>query len=122
MVEFAFVLPILLVLMMGIMEFGFALFAQASIAGGAREAARVQAIYATTMSASAVNAAAVQAAKYAAEPAVTLNDGEILVTPTCDAAPPNDVVTVTITHPYTGLTGWFPAFTLSGTGVMRCNG
>lgn len=122
MVEFAFVLPILLALVMGIIEFGFALFAQASIAGGAREAARVQAIYTSTMSAPAAKAAAVQAAKAAAAPAVTLADGEIAVTANCDAAPPNDVVTVTISHPYAGLTGWLPAVTLDGTGVMRCNG
>ncbi|WOP17746.1 TadE/TadG family type IV pilus assembly protein [Raineyella sp. LH-20] len=114
MVEFALLLPVLMALVLGIIEFGFALFAQASLAGAAREAAREMAIHndAAQARTAAVNAAA---------PAVTLPAGEVGITADCPSAAGQ--VVVAIDHPYVGLTGWLPAgIVLHGRGVMRCGG
>lgn len=117
-VEFALVAMLLVTLLMGIMEFGYAFFVQGTIAGSAREGARVYAIGGDFGQA---QAAAVQAGA-----AVNLTAGMVTLTAACPATPPGDGVmpaaTVTVRYPYAGLTGFFPSFTLTGTGTMRCNG
>ena len=56
-VEFAIVAMLLVTLLMGIMEFGYAFFVQGNIAGAAREAARAYAIAPASTDVSAVAAA-----------------------------------------------------------------
>ena len=108
-VEFAIVSMLLITLLMGILEFGYAFFLQGNIAGAAREAARVYAI-------SGDRAAALAAA-------APIPDGALVDAPlTCTVGDP---VTVTITHEYSGLTGGFlirDPITLTGMGTMRCGG
>lgn len=116
-VEFALVLPILLLLVFGIVEFGRLYNIQTSITAAAREGARVMALDNTLQSART-------ATESAAQP-YSLTDAQISVSP--DSCPtPNDAdinVTVTVSYPVSLLTGWFGAsVTLTGTGVMRCNG
>jgi Flp pilus assembly protein TadG len=121
-VELALVLPILLVLVFGIVDFGRAYNAQISLTQAAREGARVRALggdaAATTtrvqLAAGFLPAASVSVAPGAACPANPL---------------PTDVVTVTASSTFTyatpvGALAGFAAgpITLSGTGVMRCLG
>lgn len=113
MVEFAIVLPLLLILVLGAMEFGYAWTVSGSMSNAARVAAREFAI-------NGDSSTAVTAAQNAARP-FTVPAGEITVTPaTC--APGQNVV-VTITHQHTMITGFFgTTVTISGKGTMRCGG
>ena len=117
-VEFALVLPILLTLMLGVIEFGYAMFVQSTLAGAAREGARDLAIHKDP-------AVAIQVAVTAAEPLVNVTGQVTADASQCASTPPGPV-SVTITHPYTGLggLGWFGlgSITISGRGVMRCGG
>lgn len=118
-VEFALVLPILVMLLLGVIEFGYAMFVQSTVAGAAREGARTLAI--TTNSASAV-----QAAVTAAQPAVNIS-GEVSANAAACSSTPVGSVTVSVKHTYTGLGGgiaWFfpHGISIRGKGVMRCGG
>ncbi len=117
-VEFALVLPILVALLLGIIEFGYGMYVQATISGAAREGARTLAISNSTASAQ-------QAASRAALPAVVLQASEISADSSqCSATPdPSAAVTVKISYPYSGIAGLLPSgIKISGTGVMRCGG
>jgi Flp pilus assembly protein TadG len=117
-VEFALVVPVLLVLVLGIMEFGRVYYFQTVLSGAAREGVRVMALQ--------NNAASARTATKAAAVGVTLTDAQIAVGPsTCAVtgltAPPN--ATVTITYPMSYITKFFgSSITLTGRGVMLCNG
>lgn len=109
-VEFALVVPILIVLALGIAEFGRAFQTQATLAAAAREGARVFALGGTAAEVGA-----------AVESASTSLDATLL------AAVPDDssgACEVTVTYPMPFLiTGFFgTSIDLSATGVMRCNG
>jgi Flp pilus assembly protein TadG len=117
-VEFALVMPVLLILVLGIVEFGRAYNVQTTVSAAAREGVR-------TMALQNSESAARTATKTAAAPAVTLTDGQISVSAACPAAGtnPSALVTVTVTFPFTFITDFFGTPpTLTGTGVMRCNG
>lgn len=109
-VEFAIVAMLLITLLMGIMEFGYAFFVQGNIAGAAREAARAYAIdpAGTDVSAVAMNYGMPSGATAALTP------------PT--GCSPGGPVTVTISYTYPGLTGFFGGLNLTGEGSMRCGG
>ncbi|MCW2583306.1 MAG: tadE [Klenkia sp.] len=115
-VEFALVLPLLLLLVFGIVEFGRAFQVQATLAQAAREGARVMAVQ--------NNATAARAAVQAATTSLTtpLAASQIVITPTsCTTAAGN--ATVTLRYRQVFMTGWFGAgVDLTGRGVMRCNG
>ncbi|QTO38317.1 pilus assembly protein [Tessaracoccus sp. MC1865] len=96
---------LLITLLMGIIEFGYAFFLQGNIAGAAREAARAHAITG--------DPAAALAAATGIPPGANIDVG------VCSPGAP---VTVTITYQYDGLTGFFPGYTMEGQGVMRCGG
>jgi Flp pilus assembly protein TadG len=114
-VEFALVLPVLIVLVLGIIEFGRIFNVQVSITNAAREAARTMAIENDPALArtDAINAAP------SVNPALVA--GEISIVPAdCDAG---ETVNVTITHDVALLSGWFgTVIGLEGKGVMRCGG
>ena len=118
-VEFAMIVPLLLVLVLGIAEFGHAFQVQGTLSAAAREGARVMAL----QNDPAAARAAVRDATPTLDPALT--NGQITVTPA--ACPTTSTTTsnvrVTVDYPMPFLTGFFGASVdLTGTGVMRCNG
>ncbi|MVA76539.1 pilus assembly protein [Auraticoccus sp. F435] len=117
-VEFALVAPVLLLLVLGITEFGRAYHLQTTLSGAAREGVRVMALQDD-------RAAARAATRSAAQPLV-LTDAQIAVSPdSCAAARASGSgnATVTVTYPMDFIGGFMGAsITLTGRGVMRCNG
>lgn len=120
-VEFALVLPLLVLLAFGIIEFGRLYYVQTTLSGAAREGARVMAITNDPI-------AARTAAKTAAG-TLALTDSEVsfaFTSPATSCAPGATVppqVTVTVTRTTTPLTGLFlSSYTVHGKGVMRCGG
>ncbi|WP_247046478.1 TadE/TadG family type IV pilus assembly protein [Arthrobacter rhizosphaerae] len=117
-VEFALVAPILVMLLLGIMEFGRAYNAQVSLTNAAREGVRVMAV--SNNQASARTAA--KNAVVSLNP--TLADSNIAFRSTdgtsgCTA---DRQMTVTITYSLRTLTGIAGPFTMTGRGVMQCGG
>jgi Flp pilus assembly protein TadG len=121
-VEFALLVPILVILVMGIAEFGRAYYMQTTLSGTAREGVRSMVLQndpaaarSATKAASTLPLTDAQIAidiKTVGPPAVALSS--------CTS---NANVTVTVSHPMTFITGLFGAnFTLKGKAVMRCGG
>ena len=114
-VELAFVLPVLLLMLFGIIEFGRAYNAQVSLTGAAREGARVMAVRNDPTTA--------RTATIAAAPSLSpsLASSNIAISPaTCQAG---QTVTLTATYPLSFSTPMFgTTITLTGKGVMRCGG
>ncbi|GAA4026489.1 hypothetical protein GCM10023063_04170 [Arthrobacter methylotrophus] len=113
-VEFAILAPLLVMLLLGIMEFGRAYNVQVSLSNAAREGVRVMAI-------SNNQTAAKTAAKNAA---VSLNpglaDSNFTFSPaTCTSGAQ---MTVTIKYTLSTLTGMAGPFPMQGVGVMVCSG
>lgn len=110
--EFALVLPILVLLIMGMVEFSRAYNAQISLTHATREGVRV---WALTQDADAT----VTATKNAA---TSLNPDLVSVATT--ACVPGEPTSVTTTYPFTYDIPLFgtATLTLSATGVMRCTG
>ncbi|MHA7285394.1 TadE/TadG family type IV pilus assembly protein [Arthrobacter sp. MDT3-44] len=114
----AILLPVLILLLLGMMEFGRALNTQATLNYAAREGVRVMAI--TKNVSDAKNKAAASAP--------TLNPGvnpaDVLVVGTCPTGPasPSPSVTVTVNYQLTTLTGIAGPFAMKATGVMLCGG
>jgi Flp pilus assembly protein TadG len=118
-VEFAMVVPLLLVLVLGIAEFGHAFQVQGTLSAAAREGARVMAL----QNDRAAARTAVRDAAPTLDPAIS--DAQIAITPgACPATGTGTTnVRVTVDYPMPFLTDFFGAsIDLSGTGVMRCNG
>ncbi|MCO4263363.1 pilus assembly protein [Pseudarthrobacter sp. MDT3-26] len=118
-VEFAIVAPLLVMLLLGIMEFSRAYNAQASLSAAAREGVRVMAI-------SGIQSDARTAAKNTAialQP--SLVDTNIafknLDTGTATCAPGNRM-TITITYSLSTMTGIAGPFAMTGKGAMLCGG
>jgi Flp pilus assembly protein TadG len=114
-VEFALILPILIVLLLGIIEFSLVYNAQLTLTNAAREGARDMAI---TNSASSARTA-VKNSGVALDPALT--DADIGVTPATCA--PGSFATVTVTYEYEFISGMFGLTKdLVGKAAMRCGG
>ncbi|MFD1214474.1 TadE/TadG family type IV pilus assembly protein [Arthrobacter sp. GCM10027362] len=114
-VEFALILPILVALLLGIMEFGLAYNAQITVTGAAREGARAMAVENNPDAARR----AARAAAAALDPA--LADGQIAISPAACAA--GRTATVVITYELDSVTGFFgPGVKLTGKAAMRCGG
>ncbi|WP_299167109.1 TadE/TadG family type IV pilus assembly protein [uncultured Arthrobacter sp.] len=121
-VEFAILLPVLLLLLLGIMEFGRAYNAQIALTNAAREGARVMAISNVRL----------DAEKTAQEAASTLAISE--TNPAFDfdftdrggatytSCASQRQVTLTISYDLDTLTGIAGPFTLTGKGTMLCGG
>ncbi|MEK0155535.1 TadE/TadG family type IV pilus assembly protein [Arthrobacter oryzae] len=118
-VEFAILAPVLVMLLLGIMEFSRAYNAQASLSAAARESVRVMAI---SNNASTAKAAAMSTA-VSLQPA--LKDTNItfknLDTGTTSCAPGNRI-TVTISYNLSTMTGIAGPFPMKGKGAMLCGG
>ncbi|WP_442544829.1 TadE/TadG family type IV pilus assembly protein [Arthrobacter sp. KN11-1C] len=114
-VEFAILAPLLIMLLLGIMEFGRAYNVQVSLSNAAREGVRVMAI-------SNDQTAAKTAAKNVA---VSLNpqlaDANFTFSPaSCTVA--GAQMSVTIKYTLSTLTGIAGPFPMQGVGVMVCGG
>lgn len=113
-VEFALVLPILVTLLIGIMEFGMFYSAQVSVTAAAREGARIMAISDDPAAART----AVRTASPVLDPAVT--DAQIVISGACS---PGATATVRINYTLDALTGLFgDSFAITGRAAMRCGG
>jgi Flp pilus assembly protein TadG len=113
-VEFAILAPVLVMLLLGIMEFGRAYNAQASLSAAAREGVRVMAI---SNDQAAARAAAKNAA-FALAPALTdanISFGGVSCTSGAQ-------MTITISYNLTTMTGIAGPFPMSGKGAMLCGG
>lgn len=118
-VEFALVLPVLIMLILGILEFGLAYNAQITVTNAAREGARTMVIQNSPSAAKT----AVETVSSALNPAIT--DSEITITvsngtTTCTSG---STATVAIQYPFKFLTGFFgTGYTMTGKAAMRCGG
>ncbi|MFF2031776.1 TadE/TadG family type IV pilus assembly protein [Arthrobacter sp. NPDC058192] len=113
-VEFALLAPILVMLLLGIMEFGRAYNAQVTLSSAAREGVRVMAIV--------NNPGAARTAAMNASAALTpgLNDSNITINPArCTTGAQ---VTFTIRYALPTMTGIAGPFAMEGQGVMLCGG
>ncbi len=113
-VEFALVAPVLIMLLIGIVEFSLVYSTQSSLSAAAREGARVVALGA--------DAAATRTAVTAAAAPVPVSASAITVSRTCAGAAPTDTVRVAVrsTRSLTVLGG--RTLSLTGEAVMRCGG
>lgn len=118
-VEFALILLPLVLIVLGIAEFGRGYHIQTTVSGAAREGVRVMAL--TNDQAKAKTAA--KTAATSLNPA--LADSQIAFSSSCA---PGKQITTTVSYPMTfiGLPSLVPGFpssiTLTGRGTMRCNG
>ncbi|KQN95021.1 TadE/TadG family type IV pilus assembly protein [Arthrobacter sp. Leaf69] len=113
-VEFALLAPVLVMLLLGITEFGRAYNTQVTLSSAAREGVRVMAI--------SNNATAARTAAKNSAPALkpVLSDTNITITPaTCTTGAQ---VTFRITYSLATMTGIAGPFTMEGRGVMLCGG
>ena len=119
-VEFALVLPILIILIFFIIEFGRLYNIQISLTGAARAGARSMAIHQPTDVGGAV--ANAKAATLQAAPSVPLTPAEVTVTPSSCAA--GLTVKVKVTYTVDLISGYLPytSMVLTGKGVMLCGG
>ncbi|SEL46120.1 TadE-like protein [Blastococcus sp. DSM 46786] len=123
-VEFAFIVPLLVLLVIGIAEFGHAFQVQGTLSAAAREGVRAMALRNDPADARAV----VRNAAASLHPAITDDQIDIVIVggtaescPTTGAG--DTAVRLTVTYPKPYLTGFFGSeIELTGTGVMRCNG
>ncbi|ADX73892.1 TadE-like protein [Pseudarthrobacter phenanthrenivorans Sphe3] len=113
-VEFAILLPVLLLLVLGTIEFGRAYNAQITLTNAARDGVRVMAINNDP-------AGARTAAKNAAvSVSTTIPDSDITLSTT--ACSTNAQVTLTIKYNLATITGIAGPFPMTGKGVMLCGG
>jgi Flp pilus assembly protein TadG len=123
-VEFALIVPLLIMLVLGIAEFGHAFQVQGTLSAAAREGVRAMALRNNPVDAKAV----VREAASSLDPDITDPQIKIdVVGSTATTCPPTGAgstsVRLTITYPMPFLTHFFGSgLTLTGTGVMRCNG
>jgi Flp pilus assembly protein TadG len=120
-VEFAMIVPLLIVLVLGIAEFGHAFSVQGTLSAAAREGARVMAL----QNDQAAARTAVRTAAATVTPGIT--NAQITITPTSCPLTGGTVgttfVSVTIRYPKPFLTGLFGSgVAMTARGVMRCNG
>src|SRR3954451_1334042 len=118
-VEFALIVPLLIVLVIGIAEFGRAFQVQGTLSAAAREGVRLMAL----QNDPAAARAAVRNAASSLNPGIS--DGQITISPaSCPVLNGGSTsVRLTIDYPMPYLTGFFGSgLDLTGTGVMRCNG
>lgn len=113
-VEFAILLPLLLLLVLGTIEFGRAYNAQLTLTNAAREGVRVMAI------GNDPTAARNAAKNAAASVSTTIPNSDIaLSTEVCSTGAQ---VTLTINYQLSTITGIAGPFPLKGKGVMLCGG
>lgn len=119
-VEFALLVPVLIILVLGIIEFGRAYNVQSTLSNAAREGARSMAITKNQDTARAVaKNAALQLSPALQNSNFTFS---LLSGTTGSGCPPNDQTTVTISYQLSTMTGIAGPFALTGRGSMLCGG
>lgn len=113
-VEFAILLPLLLMLVLGTIEFGRAYNAQITLTNAARDGVRVMAI------ANDPAGAKTAARNAAASVSSTIPDSAVTLSTT--ACSSGSQVTLTISYNLSTLTGIAGPFPMTGKGVMLCGG
>lgn len=113
-VEFAILLPLLLLLVLGTIEFSRAYNAQITLTNAAREGVRVMAI------ANDPTAAKTAAKNAAASVSATISNSDITLS--TNACSSGAQVTLTINYTLSTITGIAGPFALAGKGVMLCGG
>jgi Flp pilus assembly protein TadG len=113
-VEFAILLPVLLTLVLGTIEFGRAYNAQITLTNAARDGVRVMAI------AKDVVGARTAAKNAAAAVSSGIPDSDIILSTTI--CPTGTQVTLTIKYNLSTITGIAGPFPMTGRGVMLCGG
>ncbi|TKJ20692.1 hypothetical protein A6V29_08340 [Blastococcus sp. CCUG 61487] len=118
-VEFALIAPVLLLLLLGIVEFSKAFHDQASLSAAAREGARAMALGNTPAEA--------RAAVRSAANGLSLTDAQITLSPANCTALVNGkpaTITVTVRHHQTFVAGLLggAGLDLTGKAAMRCGG
>ena len=111
-VEMALVLPVLVAILLGIIDFSRVFSAEQTLTFAAREGVRAMALENSATTART-------AAKSAASPLGTISDSAITVSPA--SCTPDARVTVTVSYTVPS-TGFFGSFNLQGKGVMLCGG
>ncbi len=116
--EFALVLPLVILLVVGTIDLGYAVFLQNTISNAAREGARAGIIIAN-------GDAQIRARVRTTAPGLDLPDGQIIITPASSRSF-HEPITVTVTFPYHPLTPVIGSFVstvnLSSTSVMSVEG
>lgn len=116
-VEFALVVPILLLIIVGIVEFSRIYNVQITLNQAAREGARSMAI------SNNVTTAQSQAVTAAPGLSPALSASNVGITPATGSCTGGAEANATITYTLTTLTGFFGhSVTLTGKGAMRCGG
>jgi Flp pilus assembly protein TadG len=117
-VEMAIVMPLLVAMIIGIIDFSRIFNAELQLSQAAREGVRMAALgFPTTDVMTRAQAAAPNPAWGAALPT-----GNVTVSPTCAPAPaPTDTAAVTVNYTFNGIM-WMNGKILTQTAVMRCGG
>lgn len=119
-VEFAIVAPLLVMLLLGIMEFGRMYNAQASLSAAAREGVRVMAISNNATAArNAAKSTALSLQPGLADANITFKN---LDTPTSTTCAPGHRISITVTYSLSTMTGIAGPFSMTGKGAMLCGG
>ena len=126
-VEFALVVPVLMILMLGIVEFSYAFLTEASVSNAARIGARNYAINYTTATQTGQSQSALQQSAIQIATNTTPNPGYVVSGSFSAVCAPLMQTTLTLTYRYHSLTGWFDGIlgssvTLKGVGSMQCGG
>ncbi|KQS66293.1 TadE/TadG family type IV pilus assembly protein [Modestobacter sp. Leaf380] len=114
-VEFALVLPVLLVLLFGIMEVGRLFQVQATLSAAAREGVRVMAVQDDP------DAARTAVLTTATSLSPVLRADEVVVDPG-RCTDPSATATVLVHYTAPSLTGLYGGWDLTGQAAMRCGG
>ena len=117
-VEFALVVPLLLLILFAILDLGWVFNQQLTLTQAAREGARIIAIQPNDAGAFGQAEARING---------MVGTGATISYPTvCSDSVDDDAITVQVDAPLTDLTGWLSAIsgeaTLTGIGSMRCGG
>jgi Flp pilus assembly protein TadG len=105
-IEFAMVLPVLLALLFGIIEYGWIFFQQSNILAAAREGARYGVTFEQAGSPTPTSAA--QARVATVLDSYGISSGTATITATQSGSTPSEVLTVQVVVPYTPLIGLVP--------------
>jgi Flp pilus assembly protein TadG len=116
-VEFALLAPVLIMLLLGIMEFGRAYNTQITLSNAAREGARVMAI---ENNQTAAVAAATRASSSLGPLTMEFSTSPVASNPaTCS---PTNQVTLVVRYSLNTMTGIAGPFAMQGRGTMLCGG
>ena len=124
-VEFALVLPIIVLLLFGMIEFGRGYNAKVQLTSAVREGARAVALHTDVDGNGVVNSQDFSDATKGGAPGLDANDITVNVVTTCGTNPPaGSNAEVVATYPFRYDIPLFRSatVTLSVTGVMRCGG